>query len=205
MTNELGPVTLRPTKYLMDHLSANPVDIYADLSGVPRDAPELQPAQAVCNELVENPIVGKYRRFLPIAQAFAQMSKDTSTKVGAIVLGTNFEVRSSGWNGAPRGSRADVDERAERPEKYQWFSHAEMNAIAQAAMVGSPLNGCVMIITHAPCMICARLIVQAGIERVVCPKPTGEFAERWAEDLTRMRRLFDECGVYLIELEEGQP
>lgn len=143
----------------------------------------------------------KYRRFLPIAQAIALMSKDTSTKVGAVVLGPDFEIRSTGWNGAPRGSRADEDERTERPEKYQWVTHAEMNAIAQAARVGTPLLGCSMVVTHAPCMICARLIVQAGIQAVYTPQPTPEFSERWGEDLARSMRLFAECGVRLVEID----
>lgn len=142
----------------------------------------------------------KYVRFLPVACAFAAMSKDTSTKVGAVVLDDSYAVRSTGWNGAPKGSRADEDQRAERPEKYHWFSHAEMNAISQAAATGTPLRGCTMVVTHAPCMVCARLIVQAGIVRVVVPKPVGDFAERWKEDLDRMRVLFTECGVHYHEV-----
>lgn len=145
----------------------------------------------------------RYKRFMPIALAVAQMSKDASSKVGAVILGPDREIRSTGWNGAPRGSRADEDpERMERPEKYQWVSHAEMNAIAQAAKVGTPLNTCVMVVTHPPCMICARLIVQAGITMVVYRKPSEEFAARWAEDMTRARRLFAECGVRVVETED---
>lgn len=139
----------------------------------------------------------RYARFMPVAEALAQMSKDQSTKVGALILGSGREILSAGWNGAPRGSSADEDERKQRPEKYQWFSHAEMNAVAQAARAGTKIEGGVLVVTHAPCMICARLIVQAGISKVVTRAPTAEFAQRWAEDLGRAERLFKECGVTL--------
>lgn len=139
----------------------------------------------------------RYARFMPVAAALAAMSKDESTQVGALILGAERELLSGGWNGAPRGCRADEDERKERPEKYSWFSHAEMNAIAQAARAGTKVAGGVMVVTHAPCMICARLIVQAGIARVVTKTPDAEFASRWAEDLARAQRLFKECGVEL--------
>lgn len=147
-------------------------------------------------------MISKYARFLPIAQAFAAMSKDSSTKVGAIVLGPGYEVRSSGWNGAPRGCKADEDERFEqRPEKYHWVTHAEANAIANASRNGVSLDDCTMVVTHAPCMNCAKLIVQAGIHTVICPEPTGEFQERWAEDLARSRMLFAECRVQTVHLD----
>jgi len=146
--------------------------------------------------------ISKYVRFMPIAQAFAAMSKDPSTKVGAVVLGPGYEVRSSGWNGAPRGCKADEDERfQQRPEKYYWAAHAEANVLANAARNGVSLDGCTMVVTAAPCMSCAKLIVQCGIKQVICPEPTGEFKERWAEDLTRARALFAECDVRFIQLD----
>ena len=55
--------------------------------------------------------LGKYKRFVPVALAFAAMSRMEGTKVGCVILGEGFQVLSSGWNGAPRGSDADVDER----------------------------------------------------------------------------------------------
>lgn len=58
-----------------------------------------------------------------------------------------------------------------------------------------------MLVTHYPCMTCAKTIVQAGIKQVVCPEPSGEFAERWAEDIKRSQALFYECGVRLTTFE----
>ena len=138
----------------------------------------------------------KLVKYLEIVDATAKLSKDASTKVGALVLGPSFEIRSLGYNGAPRGCAADEDERGRnRPEKYFWFSHAELNAITNAARVGTPLDGCTLLVTHPPCMDCARAIVQAGITGVLTRNPGAEFLERWAEHTRRTQQLFEECHV----------
>jgi dCMP deaminase len=137
-----------------------------------------------------------FHKYMGIANATAQLSKDASTQVGAIVIGPTKEVRSLGYNGAPRGCSADEDERGvSRPEKYFWFSHAEANAISNAARVGIPLADSTIVVTHFPCMDCARLIVQAGIKHVVTNQPAPEFEERWLEHIARSIQLFKECGV----------
>lgn len=137
-------------------------------------------------------------KFMELAYSRARFSKDPSTQVGAIVIGPAKEDRSSGYNGAPRGCCADelVDPRGARPEKYFWFSHAELNAITNAARVGVPLEGCTMYVTHPPCMDCARAIVQAGIRRVVTVSQSDEFCQRWNEHIIRSERLFKECEVH---------
>ena len=138
----------------------------------------------------------KSRKYLPIAEALANLSKDTSTKVGALILGPDMEIRSSGWNGAVRGCSADEDHRfQQRPEKYYCAEHAERNAIYNAVRVGTPLNNCVLIVTAFPCMDCARAVVQAGIKEVWAPRPDPEFMTRWKEHIERACALFDECGV----------
>jgi dCMP deaminase len=140
---------------------------------------------------------GKAQKHMGVARARAEFSKDPSTKVGAVIIGPYGEDRSSGYNGAPRGCSADEigDGRGVRPEKYFWFSHAELNAITNAARVGTPLDGCTIVVTHFPCMDCARAIVQAGIVRVVTQRFEPEFRARWEEHISRAMRLFDECGV----------
>lgn len=146
----------------------------------------------------------KLSRFLPVARAFAGMSKYAGTKVGAIILGPNFEIRGSGWNGAPRGSSADCDHRTEgRATRLLWAAHAEANAIAQAARAGTALEGCQMVVTYMPCASCAKLIVQAGIVRVACPEPDAIFQLRWKDDLEVAEAMFKECGVELLFLKEG--
>lgn len=148
----------------------------------------------------------KIHRFLCVAEAIASLSKDPSTKVGALIFGPGYEIRSQGWNGAPRGSKADVDHRFQsREEKLLWVAHAEMNAITNAARTGTPTEDCALLATHFPCIRCAVSIVQAGITEVVCPEPEGDFASRWAEDISRTKVLFYECGVRLVTfLEVGK-
>ena len=141
----------------------------------------------------------KAGKYLVLAKQIALFSKDQSTQVGALVLGPSHEIRSTGYNGAPRGCKADEDDRGiTRPEKYFWFSHAEINAITNAARVGTPLEGSDLVVTHFPCMDCARAIVQAGIVAVYVPEPTPEFLERWGEHVERTKLLFGECGVKVI-------
>lgn len=143
---------------------------------------------------------GKAQKYMGIAVAVAELSKDVSTKVGAVVVGDTNEIRSVGYNGAPRGSRADEPEdiRGERPEKYYWAAHAELNSITNAARVGIPLAGSTIYVTHFPCMDCAKAIVQSGITRVVTYEPDKAFFERWKEHITRSRQLFRECNVEVV-------
>lgn len=138
----------------------------------------------------------KYRRFIPITYAFSAMSKYPGTHVGAIILGPAFEVRSSGWNGAPRACKADEDGRLDsRATRLAWAAHAEANAIANAARTGTSVDGCFMLVTHHPCMACAKLIVQSGIKHVMCPLPTEDFGLKWKEDILDAKELFRETGV----------
>ena len=136
-------------------------------------------------------------KFLPIAQAIAQLSKDT-TKVGAVILGPNGEGGPWGYNGAPRGCAADEDERKERPEKYWWFEHAERNAIYAAARTGFATDGATIVVTHPPCMDCARAIVQAGIKRVIASGRGQLFDGRWLEHTARAEALFAEVDIEFI-------
>ena len=149
--------------------------------------------------------MNKYAKYMGVARAVAELSKDQSTKVGAIILGPEYEARSLGYNGAPRGCSADEDSRGTtRPEKYFWFSHAEANAITNAARVGTPLAGGTIVVTHFPCMDCARAIVQAGLVRVVAPHPDALFLERWAEHVGRAQSLFAECSVEVVYVDGSE-
>ena len=57
------------------------------------------------------------------------------------------------------------------------------------------MEGAAIIVTHPPCMDCARAIVQSGIKEVWCATPDSEFLCRWVEHTRRARKLFEECGV----------
>jgi dCMP deaminase len=100
-----------------------------------------------------------------MARAASLKSKDT-TKVGCVIVGTGNEILTTGFNDHPRGV-LDLPERRERPAKYWWTSHAEENAIAQAARSGTRLHGGTAYVTLHPCARCARALIQAGIRCVV--------------------------------------
>ena len=112
--------------------------------------------------------------FMNMAELAAGMSKDT-TKVGAVIVGSKKEVRSTGYNGIPRGVR-DLKERMVRPQKYLWTEHAERNAIYNATLHGTSLEGTTLYLWGAnhPCPDCARAIVQSGIKKIVMQKHNKE-------------------------------
>ena len=147
-------------------------------------------------ELIRKDKALKFMRFA-MCQAL-EFSKDESTKVAAMVLGRNtYEIRTSGYNGMPRGCDDSKPCRLERPEKYSWMEHAERNAIYNAARVGTPLSGGILIVTLFPCMDCARAVVQAGIEGVVSVAPSGDVGNRWASNFEKSKELLAECQVGL--------
>lgn len=144
-----------------------------------------------------------HRRFMELAFLVATWSKDTSTKTGAVVVGPDREIRATGYNGLVRGVDDNIPERLQRPTKYDFFEHAERNAIYNACLTGTSLKGCVMYATHAPCTDCARAIIQAGIKMVVTNKividettPKGT----WRDKLAVSEQMFKEAGVIYIEL-----
>src|SRR5574340_1460338 len=91
------------------------------------------------------------RKFITIAHAVAQLSKDRATTVGAVAIGPAGEIRAMGYNGFPRHANDDIEARHERPAKYLFTEHAERNLIYNAARVGTPLEGCILVLTPLFC------------------------------------------------------
>lgn len=150
-----------------------------------------------------NPIVKRFLKFLPDAEAARGRSKDRSTKVGAVVLDDDLNLRISGYNGFPRGVNDDVESRHERPMKYAYSAHAEENCVAQAARVGVSLRGCTILLTSLfPCTGCARMIIQAGIKRVIAPtlkEPgSGEGRIVWSDQERVALEMLAEAGVEVL-------
>lgn len=133
-------------------------------------------------------------RFLGLAKHISDWSKDPSTKVGCVVVGEDREVRSTGFNGFPRGIEDTVERLNNREMKYPMICHAEENAIMHAARIGISLKGCTAYVTWPPCSRCARSLIQAGILEVVYPDDS-EIPERWQEDFEIATSMFNESGV----------
>lgn len=126
------------------------------------------------------------------AEHAATKSKD-STKVGAVIVGPNNEIRSTGFNGPPMGVN-ETDERRKRPLKYLLTAHGESNAIAFAARNGVSTQGCAIYVTHYPCADCAKLIIQAGIKKVVVGPNTTSMPQ---DTFDASRAMFTEAGVFV--------
>ena len=133
-------------------------------------------------------------RFLELAKHISGWSKDPSTKVGCVVVGEDREIRSTGFNGFPRGISDDNERLTDRSQKYPLICHAEENAIMHAARIGISLKGSTAFVTWPPCSRCARSLIQAGIKEIVYPE-TNEIPERWLEDFTISNGMLLEAGI----------
>jgi dCMP deaminase len=138
--------------------------------------------------------------FLNIAEQVKLKSKDQSTQIGAVIVGQDNEVLSTGYNSFPRGMDDSIQERQERPEKYFWFEHAERNAIYNAARIGVSLkNSTIYLTSGLPCMDCARGIVNSGVKVVWCKRVcTTKNKEKWEESQSKSMQLLNECGVQVF-------
>ena len=138
--------------------------------------------------------------FLNIAEQVKQKSKDQSTQIGAVIVGEDKEVLSTGYNSFPRGLDDSLPERQERPEKYFWMEHAERNAIYNAARIGVSLkNSTIYLTSGLPCMDCARVIVNSGIKTVYCKQVcTTKNRDKWDESQKKSLELLGECDVDVI-------
>ncbi len=134
------------------------------------------------------------RRFLRLAEHISGWSKDPSTKVGCVVVGADREIRSTGFNGFPRGIEDSAERLDNRELKYPLICHAEENAIMHAARVGVSLKGCTAFVTWPPCTRCARSLVQAGVSEVVYPGGL-DIPDRWSDDFEMSTGMFAEAGV----------
>lgn len=124
---------------------------------------------------------GKYARpawaayFLAMALIASSRSTCIRRRVGAVIVAGN-QILATGYNGSPAGTRHCTDigclrqdlgiPSGERHEICRG-SHAEMNAIAQAASSGTAISGCTIYCTHEPCSMCAKLLINAGCKRAV--------------------------------------
>jgi dCMP deaminase len=137
------------------------------------------------------------KRYLGLAAEVSTWSKDPSTQVGAVTVGSKKEVLSQGFNGFPRGIH-DTDERYQnRDTKYKLVVHAEMNAIYNATYSGTSLDGATLYVYGLPiCSECAKGIIQVGIKKVVVEK--SKELDNWNESVQLSKVMFEEAGVELI-------
>jgi dCMP deaminase len=135
-------------------------------------------------------------RFIALCDHISGWSKEEGKRVGSVIVGPWDEIRSTGFNGFPRGVNDDDSSRHDRESgsKYIWSSHAERNAIFNAARVGIPLFGCRIYSNYFPCVECAKAIIQSGLSAVIS-RPPDLTDSRWADEFKTSIVLFDEAGI----------
>lgn len=114
--------------------------------------------------------------FMEMAELTAKRSTCMRRNVGAVIVKDKHAI-ATGYNGAPRGIKHCEDTGGCLRQKLNVPSgerhelcmalHAEQNAIIQAAAMGHAIEGGTIYITHQPCVICAKMIINSGIERIV--------------------------------------
>ena len=112
-------------------------------------------------------------------------------------------ILTTGYNGAPAGMRSCVEKQAcirmkmgidsGTHHELCYAIHAEQNAIIQAAKLGVSIEGATLYCTHQPCVICAKMIVNSGISRVV-------YGEGYPDEFAM--QMFDMAGVKIERYEE---
>jgi dCMP deaminase len=111
--------------------------------------------------------------YIKMAQVWAELSHATRKKVGALIVKNNTII-SDGFNGTPSGFENECEEAINNEDgsfkeyKTKWYVlHAEANAILKVAKSTQSCNGSTLYVTYSPCTDCSKLIMQAGITRVV--------------------------------------
>ncbi|MDO5022362.1 MAG: cytidine/deoxycytidylate deaminase family protein [Eubacteriales bacterium] len=144
-------------------------------------------------------------RFMQMAHLVATWSScfQENRNIGAVIV-KNKRVMTTGYNGAPAGIKT-CKERGEclrkklniasgTRQEICYAIHAEQNAIIQAAKLGISIDGSTLYCTHQPCSVCAKMIVNAGIKRVV-------FEQGYPDEFSL--EFFKQSGVILEQYKVG--
>src|SRR5512135_1751667 len=124
--------------------------------------------------------------FIDITLDVSKRATCLRAQVGAIIV-KDKRILTTGYNGAPKGLPHCLDEGCEIVGGHCVRSlHAEQNAILQAAEYGVPLEGATIYTTHQPCVTCAKMVINAGLARVVY---AGHYPDELAMKYMRMAGL----------------
>ena len=130
------------------------------------------------------------RRYLRMAGIWAENSYCQRRKVGAIIV-KNQMIISDGYNGTPSGFENVCED--EQGVTKPYVLHAEANAITKVARSNNSSDGATLYVTSSPCVECAKLIIQAGVKRVV-------YNEQYR--LTDGVDLLRSAGIECIQIED---
>jgi len=115
--------------------------------------------------------MNKHEYICKITEVVASKSTCNRAIVGAVFVNEDFEVRATGYNGAPRGFKdcGEIGHLIENEHCVRTI-HAEQNAIIQAAKNGTRLQGTILYSTYSPCYTCAKMIANLRIRKVMFKK-----------------------------------
>lgn len=144
------------------------------------------------------------RYFMDIAEMVASRSTCIRRRVGAVAV-REKRILATGYNGAPSGLkhclevgclRQDNDVPSGQRHELCRALHAEQNVIIQAAYHGLSIADSTLYCTNLPCVICAKMIINSGVRRIV-------FASGYPDELSRA--MLEEAGVEIVRFgqEEG--
>lgn len=138
--------------------------------------------------------------FLKIAKVVSGRSTCLRRQVGALIV-KDKRILTTGYNGAPKGLTHCIElgclrdaAGAESGHVHELCRglHAEQNAIIQAALHGVPIAGGVLYSTHQPCVLCTKMIINAGLVAIY-------YIEPYPDDLAE--RLLEEAGILSQKME----
>jgi dCMP deaminase len=145
-------------------------------------------------------------RFMELTETVAKWSScfQENRHVGAVIVKDN-RVMATGYNGAPAGIKS-CEEKGEclrrklnipsgTHAELCYAAHAEQNAIIQAARYGISIDGATLYCTHQPCVICAKIIINAGISKVI-------YKEGYPDEFSL--QLFNEAKITVERYGESQ-
>ena len=145
------------------------------------------------------------KRFMEMARLVATWSScyQENRHIGAVIVKNN-RILTTGYNGAPQGVKSCVEKgeclrrklniASGTKQELCYAVHAEQNAIVQAARQSVNIDGATLYCTHQPCIICAKMIINSGIRRVV-------YEHGYPDDYSL--ELFAEAGVVVEQYKEA--
>ena len=140
-----------------------------------------------------------HERYINLAKEVSTWSKDPSRKIGAVIVGEHGQILSQGFNGFPRGVFDFPYRYEDRPTKYKYVVHAEMNAIYNATLNGVKCHDASLYVWGLPvCSECAKGIIQVGIKEVHIPSDAFGVNPMWDESFEFTKSMFEESGVKVV-------
>lgn len=141
--------------------------------------------------------------FMEITRLVSKRSTCLRRHVGAVIV-RNKRILTTGYNGAPRGLphcsetgclREQMGIPSGQKQELCRGLHAEQNAIIQAALCGVSIEGAELYSVTHPCVVCAKMIINAGITRVV-------FEDSYPDPLSK--QMLDAAGIEMVKIEKPQ-